>query len=313
MDNIIDVVIIGAGPGGMTSGIYSGRANLDVVMIEKGIPGGQMANTEEIENYPSYTTVRGPELSDSMFEHAKQCGVKYMYGDVKSIVKNEDNLFEIDLGNKVLISKTVIVGTGSEHLKLGVEGEDTYSGRGVSYCAVCDGGFFKEKVLAVVGGGDSAVEEAMYLTQFASKVTLLVRRDQLRAQPILVERLKKNEKIEVIYNTSVSDIAGEGEGFSGKVTHLNLINNVTNETSILEVDGVFIYVGMMPNSSIVKDLGVCNDEGYIETNAKMETTVKGLYAIGDVRNTPLRQVISACGDGSIAGQEVYNYIEKELK
>lgn len=312
MDDIKDVVIVGAGPGGMTAGIYSGRANLDVVMIEKGLPGGQMANTEDIENYPGKKIVKGSELSREMYEHVLECGVKFGFGEVKKITKREDNLFEVDLGKEKFISRTVIISTGSNHLKLGTDGEEEYSGRGVSYCAVCDGGFFRGKEVAVVGGGDSAVEEAIYLTQFVSKVKLLVRRDKLRAQPILVDRLKSNDKIEVIFNTSVERIIGEGEGFKSKLTELELINNLTGEKSKLKTDGIFIYVGMKPNSEIVQDLSVCNEEGYVITNGKMETSMDGLYAIGDVRDTPLRQIISACGDGSIAGQEVYKYIESNF-
>lgn len=318
--NLYDVIIIGAGPGGMTAGIYSGRANLKVLVIEKGIPGGQMANTEEIENYPSFKKVLGPELSKDMFEHMKSCGVEYKYGDVKEIRKfkmNHKNIFKIDLGNKIEYSKTVILGMGTNHLKLGVEGEQELAGRGVSYCAVCDGAFFKEKDLAVVGGGDSAVEEAIYLTRFASSVTLFVRGDKLRAQPVLVDRLLKNDKISIRYNTVIEEIHGEGEGFSKKVVGVRINNKIKEDNSQCQelyknVDGVFIYIGMKPNSDIVKGLVELDEAGYIITNNKMETSIEGIYAIGDIRNTPLRQIISACGDGSIAGQEVYNYIENNF-
>lgn len=310
MENLYDVLIIGAGPSGLTAGIYSGRANLKVGIIERGIAGGQLANTEEIENYPSYENIKGKELADKLLAHAKECGAEYMYGDVREITKGEDNLFTIKLAKKELVTKTVILGMGTQHLKLGVEGEEELSGRGVSYCAVCDGAFFKDKDLVVVGGGDSAVEEAMYLTQYATNVKLLVRGDKLKAQPTLVNRLVKNEKIEVIYNTSVTEINGTGEGFAKKVSSVSTVNNVTGATGEIETNGVFIYVGMKPNSQIVEGLVELDAQGYIVTNAKMETSVEGIYAMGDIRTTPLRQVISACGDGSIAGQQVYNYIQE---
>ena len=307
MEDLLDVVIIGAGPGGLTAGVYASRAKLDVLILDKGIPGGQMQNTEEIENYPSYNKITGPELSNLMLNHSKDSGAVHQYGDVKFIEKLENCVFHINCGKVDLYAKSVILATGTNHLKLGVEGEIELAGRGVSYCAVCDGGFYKDKEVVVVGGGDSAVEEALYLTRYASKVTVLVRKDKFKAQPILVERLLNNDKVCVMFNTTVNRFVEEGSGFTKKLSHLEIVSE--GEIMEFKADGAFIYIGMKPNSDLVKDLVELDEFGYVVTDSHMKTSLDGLYAIGDVRNTPLRQVISACGDGSIAGQEVYKYIE----
>lgn len=306
-EKIYDVVIIGAGPAGMTAAVYTSRANLSTLMLERGVPGGQMANTEEVENYPGFDTILGPELSTKMFDHAKKFGAEYAYGDVKEIIDGEEYK-TIKAGSKEFKARSIIISSGAEYKKIGVPGEKELGGRGVSYCAVCDGAFFKEKELFVIGGGDSAVEEGVYLTRFASKVTIVHRRDELRAQKILQDRAFANEKIDFIWNHTLKQINEEG----GKVGSVTLVSTANGEEKELKADGVFIYIGMLPLTKPFEDLGILNATGYIETNDLMQTRVPGIFAAGDVREKTLRQIVTATGDGSIAAQSVQHYVE-ELK
>ncbi|WP_079710845.1 thioredoxin-disulfide reductase [Paraliobacillus ryukyuensis] len=306
-ERIYDVIIAGAGPAGMTAAVYTSRANLDTLMLERGIPGGQMANTEDVENYPGYESILGPDLSNKMFDHAKKFGAVYAYGDIKEVIDGKEYKTVI-AGSKEYKTRTLIITTGAQYKKLGVPGEEEFSGRGVSYCAVCDGAFFKEKELMVIGGGDSAVEEGVYLTRFASKVTIVHRRDELRAQKILQDRAFDNEKVDFIWDTIVKEINGK----DGKVSSLALLNKKTGEEYEHPADGTFIYIGMIPLSEPFKSLGITNEEGYIPTNEKMETSIPGVFAAGDIREKELRQIVTATGDGSIAAQAAQSYIE-ELK
>lgn len=303
---VFDVVVIGAGPGGLTAALYASRSNLSTLLLEKGLPGGQMNNTAEIENYSGFKTITGPDLSMKMYEGAKQFGAEHVYGDVRDII-DHGNEKEIVVSDKSYFAKSVIISTGAEHKKLGVKGETELNGRGVSYCAVCDGAFFKNKHVVVVGGGDSAVEEGTYLTQFASKVTIVHRRDELRAQKILQDRAFKNEKINFVWDSVVEEIVGED-----MVTGVQIKNVKTGDVSTLDADGVFIYIGLLPNSDSFSSLPISNEEGWIETDSQMMTAVPGIFAVGDVRDTVLRQVATAVGDGSIAGNAAYQYVE-ELK
>lgn len=302
-EKVYDVIIIGAGPAGMTAAVYTSRANMSTLMVERGIPGGQMASTEEIENYPGYESILGPDLSNKMFEHARKFGTEYAYGDIKSI-RVEDPYKIVLAGDKEYKGKSVIIATGAEHRLLGAPGEKELTGRGVSYCAVCDGAFFRDKNLIVVGGGDSAVEEGIYLTRFAKKVTIVHRRDELRAQKILQKRAFQNEKVDFIWNSVVKEIVG-----TDKVEKLILQNRETGEESEVQADGVFIYVGMDPLSVPFRDLGITNESGYILTNEKMNTTIPGIYAAGDVREKVLRQVVTATGDGAEAAMAAQNFVE----
>ncbi len=303
---IYDVIIIGAGPAGMTAAVYTSRANLTTLMLERGIPGGQMANTEEIENYPGFSHILGPDISTKMFEHAKKFGSEYAYGDVTEIIDGEE-FKTIKVGSKEYKARAIIVTTGAEYKKMGIPGETELGGRGVSYCAVCDGAFFKGKELVVVGGGDSAVEEGVYLTRFASKVTIVHRRDELRAQKIIQDRAFANEKIDFIWSHTVKEIHDDGKGKVGGVT---LVSTKDGEEKEFKSDGVFIYIGMLPLTKPFAELGILNAEGYIVTNEKMETNVPGIYGAGDVREKTLRQVVTATGDGSIAAQAAQHYIEE---
>ncbi|MBN8193880.1 MULTISPECIES: thioredoxin-disulfide reductase [Bacillaceae] len=306
-EKIYDVIIVGAGPAGMTAAVYTSRASLSTLMLERGVPGGQMANTEEVENYPGFDHILGPDLSNKMFDHAKKFGAEYAYGDIKEIVDGED--FKIvKTGSKEFKARAVIITTGAEYKKIGVPGEKELGGRGVSYCAVCDGAFFKGKDLVVVGGGDSAVEEGVYLTRFANKVTIVHRRDELRAQKILQQRAFDNEKVDFIWNHTIKEINDK----DGKVGSVTLVSTENGEETDFQADGVFIYIGMLPLTKPFANLGIINSEGYIETNEQMETKVPGIFAAGDVREKQLRQIVTATGDGSIAAQTAQHYIE-ELK
>ena len=299
-----DVAIIGAGPAGMTAAVYASRANLKTVMIERGMPGGQMANTEEVENFPGFEMITGPDLSTKMFEHAKKFGAEYQYGDIKS-VEDKGDYKVINLGNKEVTAHAVIISTGAEYKKIGVPGEQELGGRGVSYC---DGAFFKNKRLFVIGGGDSAVEEGTFLTKFADKVTIVHRRDELRAQNILQERAFKNDKVDFIWSHTLKTI-NEKDGKVGSVT---LESTKDGAEQTYDADGVFIYIGMKPLTAPFKNLGITNDAGYIVTQDDMSTKVRGIFAAGDVRDKGLRQIVTATGDGSIAAQSAADYIT-ELK
>lgn len=302
-----DVIIIGAGPGGMTTALYASRANLKVVMLDRGAYGGNLNNTASIVNYSGFKDVQGPELAEKMYQGATQFGAEYAYGTVTKVeVDGANKKVTTDMG-ETYVAPVVVIGTGSDHRKLGVPGEEEFGGRGVSYCAVCDGAFFKGKHLVVVGGGDSAVEEGLYLTQLASKVTVLVRRGELRAQPMLQDEAKKNPKMEFVFNTSVTEIMGDDVKVTGVKTH----NNETGEDGELAADGVFIYVGNIPLTKPFVGLGILDDQGWVKTDTVMRTSIPGIYAIGDVRETPLRQIATAVGDGAIAGQQVYQYIKSQ--
>jgi len=305
-EKIYDVIIAGAGPAGMTAAVYASRANLDTLMLERGIPGGQMANTEAVENYPGFESILGPDLSNKMFDHAKKFGTEYAYGDIKEIHDGED-FKTVVVGNKEYKARAVIITTGAEYKKLGVSGEDELGGRGVSYCAVCDGAFFKEKKLVVVGGGDSAVEEGVYLTRFASSVTIVHRRDKLRAQKILQDRAFNNDKVDFIWNHTVKEIHEQ----DGKVGKVMLVNTQDGSEQEFKADGVFIYIGLLPLNSAVKHLGITNEEGYIKTNENMETVIPGIFAAGDIRDKELRQIVTATGEGAIAAQAAQAYIEEK--
>ena len=299
-----DVIVIGAGPGGLTAGLYASRANLSVLILDRGIYGGQMNNTAEVENYPGFKSILGPDLAEKMYQGATQFGAEYAYGSVEKVEVNGD-LKQVITDSETYEAPVVIIATGSQYRKLGVEGEVEYAGRGVSYCAVCDGAFFKDQPVAVIGGGDSAVEEGGYLAKLASNVNIIHRRDQLRAQKILQERAFANDKIDFTWDTVVTKINGDGQ----KVTSVSTHNKKTGEDGELKVNGVFIYVGVIPLSEPFKELGITDEQGWIKTDELMQTSLPGVYAIGDVRAKELRQITTAVGDGSIAGQQAFNYLE----
>lgn len=300
-----DCIIIGAGPAGMTAALYAARANLKTLLLERGIPGGQMNNTAEVENYPGFDSILGPDLALKMYDSINQFDVEHGYGNVVE-VKDHQDYKEVITDDASYEAKVVIIATGCEHRNLEVPGEAEYSGRGVSYCAVCDGAFFRNKKLIVVGGGDSAVEEAIYLTQFADEVKIVHRRDALRAQKIIQDRAFANEKISFIWDSVVEEIKGDDQ----KVTGVQIKNVKTGETYEEAADGVFIYVGLIPLTQAFTSLGITDDAGWIVTDERMQTKIPGLLACGDARQKHLRQITTAVGDGGIAGQQAYQYIEE---
>ncbi len=292
-----DLIIVGAGPAGLTGALYAGRSMLRAVVLEKGVPGGELLNTELIEDYPGFESVKGFELAEKMTAHALKFGAELVTDAVTSVEKDEDGAFRVATeSGKVYRAPAVLLTAGGTPTKLGVPGEVEYAGKGVSYCAVCDGHFFRGEVLAVVGGGDAAAEEAGFLTRYASKVYLIHRRDQLRASKIIQERLFSNPKIEVVWDTVVERIEGKG----GAVTHLTLRNAKSGATSQLPVGGVFVFVGFRPNTGIVKGHFEHDAGGYFETNDVMMSSIPGLFAAGDVRAQLTRQVTTAVGDATTA-------------
>lgn len=300
-----DLAVIGAGPGGMTAAIYGARANLKVAMIDRGVYGGQMNNTAEVENYPGFSSILGPELGEKMYKSATEQGVEFVYGDVQKIeLDGQKRIVRMDPED--IVAKAVIIATGSTHRKLGIPGEEEYSGRGVSYCAVCDGAFFKDENVAVVGGGDSAVSEGLYLANLAKNVDVIHRRDQLRAEKVLQNRAFKNPKMKFTWDSVPVEIVGD----DNKVTGIKVHNKKTEEDKIIPASGVFIYIGNLPNSEPFKDLEITDEHGWIVTDDQMKTAVAGIYAVGDVRQKQLRQIVTAVGEGGIAGQNAFEYISE---
>ena len=300
-----DLVIIGGGPAGLTAGIYASRARLNVLLLEKAAPGGQVLVSDWIENYPGFPEgCSGYDLVTKMAEQAKQFGLVIEGGQVLSLNVSE-TVKKIELNDKTITTLSIIIATGASPRKLGVPGEDMFIGKGVSFCATCDGPFFKENVVAAVGGGDTAVQESIYLTKFAKKVYLIHRRDELRATKILQERAMANDKIEIMFDSVLTGIYG---GLTN-VEKINVKNLKTKEEKEISVAGCFIWVGTFPNTSFLKDSVKVDKYGFIMVNQSMETSVPGVFAAGDVRKTPLRQIVTAVGDAAIAAVSAEHYIE----
>ena len=302
---IFDVIILGAGPAGFSAAIYAARGNIKTALLDISMFGGQPSNYLEIENYPGFSLIGGFELMEKFEEHVDKFGVeKFPMVEIEKIDLN-NGLKIIETTDTIFKAHSIILATGAQAKKLNIKGEAEFKGRGVSYCAVCDGAFYKEKVVAVIGGGNAAVEEAMYLTKFAKKVYVIHRRDELRADKIVQERAFKNEKLEFILSHIPLEIKG-----NNTVEQIILQDLKTNESKELKVDGVFPYIGFSPNIDGFNGQIKQNQQGFIETDINMQTSVEGVYAIGDVRNTPLRQVITAAADGAIAACSAVHYIEK---
>lgn len=298
-----EVLIIGAGPAGMTAAIYAARAGYKTAILEHGVPGGQAATTDMIENYPGFPEgISGPELMMKFFEQTQTFGVEMIYEQVQSVELTGD-IKRVTTDKQTLEAKTVVIASGAKPRTLGVANEGRLRGRGVSYCATCDGFFFKDQPVAVVGGGDTAVEEAMYLTKMCSSVTLIHRRDELRANKLAQSRAFANDKLHIIYNTVVDEIVGDE-----KVTQLKLRNKKTDATSTLDVNGVFIFVGYLPNDAFLPPELEVNEQGYIITDEEMATNIPGVFAVGDVRQKKLRQVTTAVGDGGAVMHGIEEYL-----
>lgn len=302
-----DVLIIGAGPAGLTAGIYAARGGLKTGIIEMGMPGGQAASTEKIENYPGFPEgIGGFELMNKFHQQAEAYGAEFIFEEVQTL-EFLQNVKKIHTNSRTLESKAVIIAAGSKPRPLNVPGEEKFHGRGVSYCATCDGAFFKGKQVIVVGGGDAALEEGSYLTRFAEKVFIIHRREGFRAAQIAVERAKNNDKIQFVLNSVVEEILG-----TDHVEGVKIRNVKTDEKTNLKADGIFIYVGTEPNDKFLQGEIEVENRGYIITGNLLQTNINGVYAAGDIRDTPLRQVATAVGDGALAAVEVEKYLA-ELK
>jgi thioredoxin reductase (NADPH) len=299
-----DVIIIGGGPAGLSAGIYTARARLSTLLIEKAAIGGQIINAGQVENYPGYADgVNGYDLTLAMHQQAEKFGMETLYDVVIGLeVNGKDKI--IKTPKDVFIAKAVIIAGGAERQKLGIPGEAEFSGKGVSYCATCDGAFFSDKTVAVIGGGNTAVTEALELTKFATKVTLIHRRNELRATKIMQEKLMADKKVEILWDTVVLKILGDN-----LVSKLKLRNVKTNQESTLDVSGVFVSVGSQPATGYLKDLITLDDVGSIVTNDRLETNVPGVYATGDIRSGSIRQVVGAAGDGAVAAINAGKYLD----
>ncbi|MCF7857919.1 MAG: thioredoxin-disulfide reductase [Candidatus Cloacimonetes bacterium] len=300
-----DIAVIGGGPAGLAAGVYASRGGLKTVLFEKALIGGQITTTADVENYPGFEeTLSGFDITDKMKKQAEKFGTEIIQENIRSL-KFEKLNNTVETASAKYKVKAIILATGANPSKLGIEGEEKYTGRGVSYCATCDGALYRGKTVAVVGGGDSAVEEAIFLTKFAKKVYIIHRRDKLRAVKLTQERALGNEKIEVVWDSVVKAIKG-----TEYVEKLEIYNKKTQKTSELSVDGIFIYVGIIPNNELVNSQIKLDEQGFIITNASMHTNIPGIYAAGDVVQKILRQVVTAAADGAIAAFSAEKWLEE---
>ena len=305
---VFELIIVGAGPAGLCAAMYAGRGMLKTVILERGVPGGELLNTEWIDDYPGFDHILGRDLAARMTEHALKFGADLRQEHVEGIVKRNDGMFEVSTSTgPIYEAPTVILTAGGTPTKLGVPGELEYAGRGVSYCAVCDGAFFKNEIIVVVGGGDAAVEEADYLTRYAERVYVIHRRDEFRASRILQERLFANPKIEVLWNRHVRELRGDPSGLKS----VELEDAITGERSALEATGAFVFIGFRPNTGLVRHHFAHDAAGYMVTDDRMMTSIPGLFAAGDVRVQLTRQVTTAVGDATTAAIAVEKYLKEQ--
>lgn len=295
---MLDCLIIGSGPAGMTAAIYLARANLKCKILEKMGAGGKMTSTSAIENYPGFGLVDGYELASKMEAQVEELGIEIVYSEAKKIIKNE-NYFSVLAEEETINAKTLIIATGTTERKLNLESEEAFINKGISFCAICDGGFYKGKDVAVIGGGNSALEEALYLARLCNKVYLVHRREGFRAEDSLVDKVKATVNIELVLNSQVAEFSGVN-----KLEQIKL-----NTGKVLKVDGCFEYIGQDANSSLVKEFNVLNDEGFIIVNENQETKIKGLYAAGDVCDKKFRQITTATSDGTIAALSIASVLK----
>ena len=304
METIYDLIIVGSGPAGLCAAIYAQRAKLSCITIERNyMSGGQVINTYEVDNYPGLPGINGFDMAQQFRAHAEKLGAEFMEAEVENIELLENGVKKIVADGKDYYAKTIIIATGAKHRTLSVKGEEELSGMGVSYCATCDGAFFKNKTAAVVGGGDVAVEDALFLARACEKVYLIHRRDELRAAKVLQEAALSNEKIVPVWNSIVTEITGED-----KVESIKLQNVTTKEEQVLSVEGVFVAVGILPNTELFQEILTLDESGYIRAGEDCKTSVEGIFAAGDVRTKPLRQIITAAADGANAVTAVTEYL-----
>ena len=307
-EHYYDVVVIGGGPAGLTAGIYAGRGQLSTVILEKGLPGGQIAQTQEVENYPGFPdVVSGPELSQRMVRQAEKFGAHIVMDEVSGFEKKPEGGFVVRGYDDDYHGKTVIIATGANPRRLGVPGEDEFYGRGVSTCATCDGFFYRGKNVIVVGGGDAAVEEGMFLTKFADRVTIIHRRDELRANKEAQKRAFANSKMHWVWNTVVEEVLGE----DAQVTGVRTRNTQTGDEGTLNADGVFIYVGHIPNTDYIKGVVSLNDHGYVDVKDEIYTDVEGIFAAGDVSDEVYRQLSTSVGAGTRAAMAAERWLAEQ--
>ena len=305
MDLQYDVIIIGAGPAGMTAAVYASRAGLKTAMLEKAAPGGKMIKTFEIQNWPGIKEINGADLAYQMFEHSTHFGAECLYGDVEKIIDGPIKQV-VCADGQIYTAPAVIIATGTRERLLGIPNEKELTGKGVSYCAVCDGSFFRDQPVTVIGGGNSALEESLYLTQFASEVHIVIRRDVFRAEPIIQQAIEQNPKIDIIRSHVPVEILEQ----EGKVGGIVLKNVHDGQRMKLETKAVFPYIGADPCTEFAQDLGILDERGYILVNNNMETARAGIYGVGDVTAKTLRQVVTAANDGAIAAQQAFHQIKE---
>lgn len=300
MKDSYDVIVIGAGPAGMSAAGYAARAGHDVLLLDAAAPGGQLMFIDQIENYPGFESISGFALAEKMESQATSFGVEVEYGEVTS-VKRSDGGFIVSTGDGDVLARAVILAMGARHRHLDVPGEEEYSGRGVSYCATCDGPFFKGRRVVVVGGGDTALTDAVYLSRLCSSVKVVHRRNEFRAQKAIQDKMRACANIQTVTPHTVKEILGDGEKVTGVVL---------DDGSLIETDGIFIFTGILPNSQIVKDLVELDEAGFVRTDSMMRTSLEGVYAVGDLRTTPFRQVVTAAGDGAVAAHMADEYLNR---
>jgi len=304
---VYDLVIVGGGPGGLTAGIYAQRAVMKTVMVEKGVQGGQVVNTDEVENWPGTQKITGAELSMRFAEHAESYGLDIISREVTAVEPGKNHHTVVLDDGRRLATHTVIIATGGSLRKIGVPGEDENFGKGVSYCATCDGFFFRGKRVIVIGGGDTAVEEALYLAKLTEKVYLAHRRDELRAEKVMRRRIMEAEKVEILWNTIPVEILSDESG----VTGIRLEDTVSGQQRCLELDGVFIFIGFNPNNAAVPKGVSLSNTGYVLTDQNCETTIPGIYVVGDLRDKIARQIVTAAGDGCTAAMAASHFVENK--
>ena len=305
--NFFDLLIVGAGPAGLTAALYAKRAGLKVAFYEKETPGGKVVKTGFVENYPGFPTISGPDLAMNFFKQVSEIGVKFLYGEVTK-VRKMDNVFHVfSSDGQVRYAKSVILATGMTEKKLGIKGENEYYAKGVSYCAICDASLYKDKPVAVIGGGNTALEESLYLADIVSKVYLIHRRKEFRADNLIVEKVKQNKKIQLVLDYVPHEFVGDGK----KINAIIIKNTISNNLSKILVDCIFPFIGFIPMNNIISDLKITNEEnGFVDVNQRMETAIPGLFCIGDLVNKSIRQITTAVGDGAIAAVEAKKYIEE---